>query len=390
MKISRPPVAQAGGLTDVYLKTDPGSGFTPADRIVGDSGNFRTVGPILGATSGDRVFKRIRIPLRPFAADSVAIGKTLFLVVIDTATGLVVERPTVKIAAGMTEAVFERPFIIPAGRQYAYAYGIEEGEWNSYLFLFYGHGSPYTTPYNTVLSLYSDGVPPQVGQGWNVPSQTGKHRPIICEADGVVKNVRGPLDPSDFPVVTSADKLIAGQTALLDNGTDPLRLIRKRLDGSVVSIDTPVAAPSGGGSAGPVVFGYSGKRVTQTLAQSAWTRVSFYTSAPDRAGGAMADSTFTCTAAGVYLIGVTLEIYNGGSGTAYFNGVVRKNTADAITITSEYFGSNLPATRSVSTPIRLAVGETLEVWVLTDRTDFRISAPALSDPPSFTVLRLGE
>lgn len=47
------------------------------------------------------------------------------------------------------------------------------------------------------------------------------------------KGVHGPLDASDFPVVTSLDQLVAGQVGLLDNGTDPPRLVRKRLDGSV-------------------------------------------------------------------------------------------------------------------------------------------------------------
>lgn len=46
------------------------------------------------------------------------------------------------------------------------------------------------------------------------------------------KSVVGPLDTPDFPIVNSVDALIAG-AAILDDGVNPPRLIRKRTDGSV-------------------------------------------------------------------------------------------------------------------------------------------------------------
>lgn len=232
--------AQAGGSAGIYLKTDPGQGFTPSDRIVGDAGNYRTVGPILAATSSDRVFKRVRIPLRPVSAGDAAIGKTLVLAIFSLSGSVILTRRSVTITANMTEAVFEGPFTIPAGQQHAYTYGMQEDAWNTYLYLFYGNGSAYAPPNAGIVSAFSDGVPPAEGQPWNPSSINSKHRAIICEADGVVKNVRGPLDPSDFPVVTSLDQLLAGQVALLDNGTDPPRLARRRLDGVVPPSATEV------------------------------------------------------------------------------------------------------------------------------------------------------
>lgn len=43
------------------------------------------------------------------------------------------------------------------------------------------------------------------------------------------------------PVVTSLDGLLPGQVALLDNGTDPPRIVRKRLDGSVPALANAVS-----------------------------------------------------------------------------------------------------------------------------------------------------
>lgn len=50
---------------------------------------------------------------------------------------------------------------------------------------------------------------------------------------GSPKTVNGPLDAADFPIVTNADALGAGAAAILDTGSNPPRLIRKRLDGSL-------------------------------------------------------------------------------------------------------------------------------------------------------------
>ncbi|KQR37717.1 hypothetical protein [Deinococcus sp. Leaf326] len=73
-----------------------------------------------------------------------------------------------------------------------------------------------------------------------VGANTNNYAPAMRWALGadMPKSVDGPLDASDFPVVTSLDQLLPGQAALLDNGTDPPRLVRKRLDGTL----TPLAS----------------------------------------------------------------------------------------------------------------------------------------------------
>lgn len=102
-----------------------------------------------------------------------------------------------------------------------------------------------------------------------VTSDTNSYAPamqFILGSD-IPKGVVGPLDPSDFPKVTSLSALLAGQTALYDNGTDPVKIVTRRLDGTIATSvnETEIASlkdrvtslearpiSSGSGTSGPI------------------------------------------------------------------------------------------------------------------------------------------
>ena len=56
---------------------------------------------------------------------------------------------------------------------------------------------------------------------------------LLLLIGALLKQVTGPLDPGDFPVVKAAADLPVNAAAILDPGTSAPRLIRKRSDGSV-------------------------------------------------------------------------------------------------------------------------------------------------------------
>lgn len=287
--------AATGTLPDLHLSALPASEpFNPTDRVPGNTGNYRMVGPVLSAPAGqDRVLIRVRVPLRPgaVAAGSPHLGVTLTLAVVrmtGATQGAVIRRESVTVTQGMTEAVFGGG-TIPAGEAHAHLVGVEEGAWDAHIALLYGAGDPsapvpYSAPYGGTASGATDSVAPTVGQPWTLETRdTARHRTVLCEAaGGVPKNVRGPLDGSDFPVVTSLDQLLAGQVALLDNGTDPPRLVRKRLDGSAPPVGLPAvdgASLTGTGAPGaplaaavtPARFYDTERRVRATLDAQALT-----------------------------------------------------------------------------------------------------------------------
>ena len=90
--------------------------------------------------------------------------------------------------------------------------------------VFNNQGYPRFTP-----ALTNDGAIESVNDG-----NSGWPDAIVF-VNGVtqLKSVQGPLDPSDFPVVSDVGLLLNNSGAIFDNLTGPPRLVRKRPDGTV-------------------------------------------------------------------------------------------------------------------------------------------------------------
>lgn len=266
-EISRRPAPS----TPPRLRALTGQPFTPTARTEGDGGYERMVGPVLVASTGNRTFDRVRIPLRPgsTAAGSPHLGTTLVFAVIQRTSGsaeTVLARQAQVITQGMTEVVFNGPFTVPAGEQHAYLCGIVEGGRRDHVALFYGDSAVYPAPDQGTATAVYDLVPGAVGSGTASYAPAVQHRILLAEVDPLPKGVVGPLDAGDFPVVTSVAQLLPGQAALLDNGTDPPRLVRKRLDSSTP--DVVASTPKERIGAGESFSGYS-----LTLDAGVWTRL---------------------------------------------------------------------------------------------------------------------
>ena len=106
------------------------------------------------------------------------------------------------------------------------------------------------------------------------------------------------------PVVTSLDQLLPGQAALLDNGTDPPRIVRKRLDGSVPALANAVSEwPVFVARAGAVNVG------------QAFTKIPLEAALTDTHGGFdSADSVYVIPQTGAYRFEMKIRYADGTPG----------------------------------------------------------------------------
>ncbi|WP_288481028.1 hypothetical protein [uncultured Deinococcus sp.] len=111
------------------------------------------------------------------------------------------------------------------------------------------------------------------------------------------------------PVVTSLNGLLPGQVALLDNGTDPPRLVRRRLDGSVPAFVNAV-------SQWPMLIaslgGEDGNQTAQHVDGMSFQRILLAPTVDTHSGWDAQNRRYLAPEAGTYRIEMKMRVKDSG------------------------------------------------------------------------------